>query len=249
VAPVDAFGVPLFTGYAPAFGQSPLHIAANGSPPGAAPVKVESTDFALIQSAMVTLPIWSNPFDPTTATPSDKTVSVLVPYVTIGAGTGFPVTIDGSRDKFYNTFTFDLTGTTVDGNVDFEYGPAIDPTTGSGVANGLIVRAMETQNYLGLIFACAELALDPVQASVGGKDILAVRMYQNGQDILTWLVAHPNAQNDCNIQIKYSPYGNYPDYVSSLTNGVRFGLNPGFGGSVVSDVTVFDPNVVASLGQ
>jgi hypothetical protein len=249
VAPVDAFGVPLFTGYAPAFGQSPLHVAANGSPPSAAPIKVESSDFALIQSAMVTLPIWSNPFDPTTATPTDKSVSVLIPYVSTGAGTGFPVTIDGSRDKFYNTATFDLTGTTVDGNIDFEYGPAVDPSTGSPVANGVIIRAMETTNYLGLIFACAEPSIDPAQAAVGGKDILAVRMYQNAQDIFDWLSAHPNAQTDCNIQIKYSIYGNYPDFVSSLTNGVRFGLNPGFGGSVVSDVTVFDPNVVASLGQ
>jgi len=74
-------------------------------------------------------------------------------------------------------------------------------------------------------------------------------MYDNAATILDWLAQHPGAQAACGVQLKYSIYGNYPDYVSSLTNGVRFGLNPGFGGSVVSDVTVFDPNVVASLGQ
>jgi hypothetical protein len=83
----------------------------------------------------------------------------------------------------------------------------------------------------------------------GTTDVLAVRMYDYGVNILSWLTAHPGAISDCGIQIKYSIYGNYPDYISSLTNGVRFGLNAGQGGSVVVDGTLFDPNVVATLGQ
>ena len=59
----------------------------------------------------------------------------------------------------------------------------------------------------------------------------------------------PSATTACGIQIKYSIYGNYADYVSSLTYGVRFGFTPGFGGSVVTDLTLFDPNVVPTLGQ
>jgi hypothetical protein len=74
-------------------------------------------------------------------------------------------------------------------------------------------------------------------------------MYDNADSILNWIAANPSSVADCGIQIKYSIYGNYADFISFLQNGVRFGLNPGFGGAVVSDVTLFDPNVVASLGQ
>jgi hypothetical protein len=210
---------------------------------------VDPTDFELIQSANVTLPIWSNPYDPTSATPMDKTISVLLPYIPKSANIGFPVTIDGSRDKFYNTnqivFTGaeNLAGTTLEATLDYEY----VPLTGGdgGLYNALIVRAIETQSFLGLIFACAQ----PNPTTQGVTDILTVRMYQNVNDILTWLSAHPGAASACGLEIKYSPYGNYADYVSFLSNGVRIGFNPGFGGSVASDGTLFDPNVVAALGQ
>ena len=80
-------------------------------------------------------------------------------------------------------------------------------------------------------------------------------MYDNADEIFNFLAKYPDlagnnqgAASDCE-SIKYSIYGNYPDYISSLTNGVRLGFTPGFGGSVVTDVTLFDPNVVASLGN
>ena len=74
-------------------------------------------------------------------------------------------------------------------------------------------------------------------------------MYENANDLLGYLATYPGATAACGIEVKYSIYGNYADYISSLQYGVRFGLNPGFGGSVVSDLTLFDPNVVATLGQ
>jgi len=86
-----------------------------------------------------------------------------------------------------------------------------------------------------------------------------VPMYANGADILTWITDHTfgsaNPASDCGIQIKFSIYGNYADYISFGVNpgqsiaGARIGLNPGFGGSVVSEATIFDPNIVASLGM
>jgi hypothetical protein len=241
--PTDAFGKPLFTGYKPAFGASVLNIAANGFSPPASPMTVSASDFTLLQSAMVTLPIWQDPFDPTTATASDPTVSELLPYFPKGANVGFPVTIDGSRDKFYNTNSVDFTGSTLNAVVDYETISVTDPTTNMPT-NELVIRAVESQEYLGLVFACAEP--NPV---TGNPDVLAVRMYQNAQDILDWIAFHPSSVTDCNVQIKYSIYGNYADFISFLTSGVRFGLNPGFGGSVVSDATLFDPNVLALLGQ
>jgi hypothetical protein len=254
VAPVDPVsGLPLYAPYEPAFGASFLNVAANGFPPSASPMQVQPKGFELIQSAMVTVPIWSNPFDPTTAAPNDKTVSILMPFVPQGAGgggeAGFPVTIDGSRDKFYNTNEIvfnsaeNLAGTTLDYTVDWENVPV--STADGGIANQVVVRAVESQAYLGLIMACAQ----PSAAQPGAQDVLAVRMYDNAATILDWLAAHPGAQTACGVQLKYSIYGNYPDFISFLSNGVRLGLNPGFGGSVVSDGTLFDPNVVATLGQ
>ena len=240
LGPTDPTGAEIMAPYAPAFGASVLNIAAYGSAPSASAITISPDGFELLQSAMVTLPLWSNPYDPTTATPQDKTISRLLPYLPKGAGVGFPVTIDGSRDKFYNTYNVDFSGATVDGNLDYEY----TGVTGAdgGTSNILVVRAFETQNYIGLVFPCA-------QPGAAGTDVLAVRMYANAADILGWIASHPGAVSACNIQIKYSIYGNYPDYISFLQNGVRLGLNPGFGGAVVSDVTLFDPNVVASLGQ
>ncbi|HEX8789569.1 MAG TPA: hypothetical protein VF765_01360 [Polyangiaceae bacterium] len=245
-------GQPLFAPYGPAFGQSFLNIAANGYAPSASAMQVDPKGYELIQSAMVTIPIWSNPFDPTTATANDKTVSILMPFVPAGAGgggvAGFPVTIDGSRDKFYNTnetvlnSSENLAGSSLDYTIDWENIPV---TTTSGTQNQNVVRAVESQSYLGLIMACAQ----PSTTVSGTQDILAVRMYDNAATILDWIANHPGAVASCGVQIKYSIYGNYADYISFNNNGVRFGLNPGFGGSVVSDGTVFDPNVIPGLGQ
>jgi hypothetical protein len=246
VGPVDALGNPLLTGYQPAFGQSIFHIAANGQSPTPAPFTLDTqgpqaAPYTLLQSAQLTVPIWSNPYDPTTATPNDKKISALLPYVPKGAGIGFPVTIDGSRDKFYNTDQIDFSGETLSALMDFEQ---IGFTGADGGATpGYVVRAIESGNYLGLAFACNETGAN------GSPDILAVRMYDNATTILDYLAKYPTATNDCQIQIKYSIYGNYADYISTLNNGARFSLNAGFGGSVVADLTLFDPNVVATLGQ
>jgi hypothetical protein len=242
IPPTDASGKSIFTGYSPAFGASILNIPALGSPNVPSPMTVSSSDFTLIQSAMVTLPILSDPYNPQSAKMTDPTVSALLPFVPKGANVGFPVTIDGSRDKFYNTNVVDFTGSTIDAFVDYEYVNSADSQ--GNITTNLVVRAVESSTYLGYVFACAE-----PNPTTGNMDVLAIRMYTNGQDILDWISAHPTATADCNVQIKYSPYGNYADFISFLSNGVRLGLNPGFGGSVVSDATLFDPNVVGLLGQ
>jgi hypothetical protein len=70
-------------------------------------------------------------------------------------------------------------------------------------------------------------------------------MYTSVDDITAWLQAHPTAQDNCSIIIRYSPYNNYPDYITSLTNGVRLGIDQGAGKGRVTDVTVFTPGVGA----
>jgi hypothetical protein len=237
LAPIDPLtSKPIWNGYSPAFGQSFLNLAANGNPPLASPMAVATTDYTLIQSAMVTIPIWSNPYDPTSATATDKTVSALIPFVPKGADTGILVTIDGSRDKFYNTNELVFDGISFSGTIDYEVVP--EATTDGGSANTMVIRGVEANDYLGLVPFC-----------YSGGDVLAIRMYQDGQTILDWINSHPNSKNDCQIEIKYSIYGNYADYITSLSNGVRISLNAGFGGSVVADMVTFDPNIVPTLGQ
>jgi hypothetical protein len=125
--------------------------------------------------------------------------------------------------------------------VDYEYVGTNTPD--GGVQTQTVIRAVESQAYLGQIMACA------APGPTGSMDILAVRMYDNVNTIYQWLAQHPTAAASCNLQTKYSIYGNYADYISFNNNGVRLGFNPGFGGSVVSDGTLFDPNVIGSLGQ
>jgi hypothetical protein len=256
--PAGSGTCPQFYGYEPAFGASVFNIAAYGAQATAAAFTVDTAGpatgpYPLIESAMITVPIWSNPFDPTSAKPAtDKTISALLPFLPKGAGVGFPVTIDGSRDKFYNTNQMTFTGETLDATLDFE--SVAFNTADGGVTTGNVVRAVESTNYLGLAFACVQTSIGPdaahpLRVAAGQPDVLAVRMYENADDLLEYLKIYPSATAACGIQIKYSPYGNYADYISSLQYGVRFGLTPGFGGAVVTDLTLFDPNVVATLGQ
>ena len=234
LGPTDAAGVPIYKDYKGAFGHSLFNIAPLNAAPTTSPIIVNPNGYEFMQAAMVTVPRWSDPYDPSTASSSDPTIKVLIPYLPKGASVGFPVSIDGSRDKFYNTFNLDFTGETVQANVDYDYVDDADPS------KGIIVRAVETQDFLGQVFACADSATG---------DILSVRMYSPAQDVLDWFAQHPQAFSDCDVVYKYSIYGNYPDYITSRANGIRLAINPGFGGGVISDVTIFDANVVAGLGE
>jgi hypothetical protein len=252
--PQDSTGkTPLYAPYAAAFQQSAFAIAPNNSTPYPAPLSIDTkganNQYPYIESAMVTVPIWSNPFDPTSATPGDKTLSTLVNYEPVGSDQGFPVTIDGSRDKWYNANTLNLSGISFSATVNYDF--FATTTQDGGVGQGVAIRAFQMGDFLGEVFTCAQPNpnAQSLPATTNPTDILGVRMYQNAADILSWLANHPNATGSCGVQIKYSIYGNYPDYISFLNNGVRLGLNAEFGGAVVTDVVLFDPNVVSGLGQ
>ena len=55
------------------------------------------------------------------------------------------------------------------------------------------------------------------------------------------LAAHPKAYDNCQMIIRYSPFGNYADYITSLSGGVRLGITQGGGFGRVVDVTLFVP--------
>jgi hypothetical protein len=234
---LDDDGNPLLNRYAGAFGTTHFTIPAQGAPATASALAIKRV-YPLISSAMVTLPKWSNPFDPSSARRKDPTLEVLLPYAPKGASVGFPVSIDGSRDKFVDTYAIDFSGAGISANVDYDF------IVGDSGQQSLVIKAIETQDFLGSVFVCAQ-----PNEQTGSTDLLAVRMYTPSQDILDWFSSHPHGMADCDVVYKYSSFGNYPDFITSRTNGIRLGINPGFGGARVTDVVVFDPNVVAALGE
>ncbi|MFO0661991.1 MAG: hypothetical protein U0165_19490 [Polyangiaceae bacterium] len=220
---LDDIGRPLLAGYPGAFGSSTTALAL-----GTTPVKILET-YPSIQQAKVSMPRFSNPYDPSSA--SLGNLELLIPWLPKQPGVGFPVALSGTIDKFVETAQLDLSGTTITANIDYD--AAIDPSTGQPASDGsLQFLAVETTDFLGEVFMCRDS---------GTGDILGVRMYTPVAEILEWLVAHPSQYEQCGIIIRYSPYNNYVDYITSLTNGVRLGITQGGGFGRVVDVTLFVP--------
>jgi hypothetical protein len=183
-----------------------------------------------IASAILALPSYANPYD---LTSTNTPLTTITPWLPYQPGNGFNIPINGQRNQFVQTGSLDFSGVTITTNVD--YLPINDPD--SGALTGATIAAVETQDFLGEVFPC----VDPATS-----DILRVKMYSSSLDIVNWLEAHPGAQAACNIFIRYSPYDNYPDYITSVTNGVLVSVNPGAGSgaSRIADATIFNPGLL-----
>jgi hypothetical protein len=222
---LDDHGRPIMSQYKGAFSATGtvLHLG------GQSPIKLAtSTAMAAIQSAMISLPLHADSYDLTTPPldPAKRYFDFLVPYLPKQPGVGFPVALSGTRDKFIDTAQIDLTGTTVSANVDIDLFDPLYP------AKGYTLKAVETTDFLGYVFLC----VDP-----DSNDVLAVKMYSPAADILDWIDKHPATVDSCGMVVRYSPYNNFPDYITSLTNGVRLGITQGGGFGRVVDVTLFSP--------
>ena len=163
-------------------------------------------------------------------------VRKLIPWLPEGAGVGFPIAINGSQDKWIKTFQMDFSGVTVSANIDYHM---VAASAGSG--QDLKVEAVETTDFLGEVFLCADTKGDPSLPDT----FLHVRMYSPASTITTWFANHPGAVTACGIIYQYSAYGNFIDTVTSTTNGVRLGINPGGGQGRIVDVTLYDINTTA----
>jgi hypothetical protein len=242
---LDEGGDPLLSHYEGAFGSSATAFTLGGGASPSVPVPVtlvkgqgdtaaKDGTFPDIEEALVSVPLHVNPYDLTSAPPpnGNPAAEVLVPWAPKQPGVGFPVSLDGSRDRFIQTYQLDLTGSQISANIDYDFllnrngQPAQPPQ--------LLFLAVETTDFLGDVFVCQDTST---------RDLLTVHMYTAVADILDWLAAHPTAYNDCQIIIKYSPYGNYADYISSLRNGVRLGVTQGGGYGRIVDGTLFDPTL------
>jgi hypothetical protein len=221
--PLDQNGQPRLLKYKGAFGSNSTAFTL-----GPTPIKITQT-FTNIQQAMISMPVYQNPYDPMSA--KLPALNILIPWAPKQPGIGFPLALTGTLDKFITTAQLDFSGTTITANIDYD--AVIDPMTLQPKADGsLQFLAVETTDFLGEIFVCQD-------APTG--DLLGVRMYTTVATILDWLGSHPGSYDACGIIIRYSPYGNYADYITSLTNGVRLNITQGGGFGRVVDVTLFVP--------
>jgi hypothetical protein len=123
--------------------------------------------------------------------------------------------------------------------------PASDPNpqdTNPPTPFGVNIQAWETQDFLGEIFVCYDTGTAGARAGTGVPgDILSAHMYTPASAIIDFMSSHPGSQSACQIVVRYSPFDNYPDYITSLSTGVRLDIDQGYGYGRVVDATLFVP--------
>ncbi len=239
---VSTFVLPVPTGVGSVFsvGQRPQtsarlsYVGADGTHPDV------GTNTETL-TAYVNVPNMTDPYNATTmaATPNPilSTAKVTVPWIGKYDNVGFSVPINGQQDKFYPTEAIDFSGILLSYALDVV--PWADPIT--HVQDGtLTVEAIEGGDFLGEAFLCQDIGGFPTP---GTGDLLGVHMYDSAASILTWITNHPGSEDACNIIVRYSPYDNYIDFITSLSAGVQVDINQGGGYGRVVGVIAFDPNL------
>jgi hypothetical protein len=233
-------GEPILSGYCGIW--NPTQFAL-----GTSNIKLTNADWSLDKQTYterqeIEVPVLQNPYDATSK--ALDPIRVLVPWKPIQSGTGFPVAVNGQNDVFVNTAQLDFVGQVVTPVVDY-LPVTVTPDKGEPYQAANIL-AYESQDFLGDVFLCYDTVTAADRVGTGRPgDILAVHMYTPVQEIIDWLQKHPTARDQCQIIVRYSPYNNYPDYITSLANGVRVGVDVGGGFGRVTDVTLFTPGVGA----
>jgi hypothetical protein len=231
---LDDNGDPILKPYKGAFGDADTAFRLDSSH-----LTITQT-YDSIQSAMVSIPRTQNPYDPSSAALDPLTL--LIPWTPRQPGVGFPIPLTGTIERFVEAADLDFSGTTISANVNYEVLPPDNadgtPATPAqklkvGDTGKIHLLAVETNDFLGEVFLCQ----DP-----NTGDLLGARMYTSVKGLLEWFDNHPGSYDSCGIIIRYSPFGNFVDYITSLQNGVRLGITQGGGFGRVNDVVLFVPN-------
>jgi hypothetical protein len=189
------------------------------------------------QQATVSVPTFVNPYDPTSV--PGPVIQKLLPFAPKQPGVGFNVPITGGTNYFIQANLIDFSGVTI--TSPLYYDCVIDPTTNLCKSDGsLQLEGVATADFLGKVFLCQE-----------GADVLSAQMYTPVNEILTWIEQHPGAyagNNDCQMVLRYSPFNNYLDDITSGANGVTVEVTQGGGYGRIVGATLFVPGQVG-LGQ
>jgi hypothetical protein len=201
----------------------------------------------------------------TTCDPADPTYAsaigpFIMPWDPPELESGFTIPVNGSSDKDIRTPGLLFEGQLETYTVDYQpwkdsAQPSCEFNGGTCNAgfncvnkvcvasdNSIQILAIESHDFLGEVFLCQD-------QDTG--DVLSARMYEPAPTILDWIANHPgvplngvpSASDNCNIIVRYSAFNNYPDFITSLANGVKVNINPGQGLGRVVDATLFDPIV------
>ena len=101
------------------------------------------------------------------------------------------------------------------------------------MSNGALqFNAVFSSDFLADVFLCQ----DP-----NTGDLLSARMYSSVGVLLDFLSTHPGLYDACGLIIRYSPYDNYADYITSLNNGVQVEVTQGGGYGRIVGALMFVP--------
>jgi hypothetical protein len=184
-----------------------------------------------IMSAEIEMPIYTNPYDGTKGV--SGSITRMVPYEPKQPGLGFNIPINGQLDKFISTYHCDLSGRTISMHLAWDW--TMDSTTLQPKGdNSIDIKGFHADDFLGDVFLCQD---------ADTKDLLKARMYTTTDYMLDWMIQHQTAVDECELIVRYSPFGNYPDYIASLLNGVMVGINQGGGKGRVIDAQMWIPGL------
>lgn len=214
----------------------------------------------LVEGAHTVIPNFANPWAATSnpKDPNATPINVLVPWVPNQPGNGFPIPYDGTTTKLIQSGELAFEGVLETYHLYYEpwvdiakQNCATDNQCNAGYTcqagqctttdHTIRIAAIGASDFLGEVFMCQ----DPLSG-----DLLHVRMYTSTYTVLQWIANHPgdaagqipSAQAACNLVVRWSPYDNYPDYISSLQNGVVVNSNQGQGYGRIVDAELFDVN-------
>ncbi len=214
---LDDYGQPLLTNYKGAFTETVFTL-------GTSHIKMVQPK-PLIQSALVAVPNYPNPYFPFTgpgvaAAPMIETLGDWRPKA---PNNGYRVVINGQRDKFIPAMSIDFTGSTLGLLLDVE----------QQSDKSLKIVAAQSGDYMGDLFLCR----DPATG-----DLLRVEQYESMAEVVNWIQEHPGSYDACGFIIRYSPFNNYPHMLAATKAGIVLTVNAGSGFGRISSVEIYDLN-------
>ncbi len=221
---IDETGRRLLADYPGPFSQGTVFQLGIGAPSA---VNVTETH-ADIQQALVSVPLQKNPYDSSTAT--GDVFTALVPWTPKQPGVGFPIALNGTQDKFVSSYDLDLTGTTITADIKYDV-----LTDASGKPQGIQLEAVHSTDFLGQVFLCS------AQNPDGSVSLLHAAMYTPVSSLLNWINTHQGAAAQCGLIVRYSPYNNYPDFITATGTGVRLEVTQGGGLGRIVGAILFAP--------
>jgi hypothetical protein len=214
------------TGTRPLLDKYPGAFSETGFTLGTRHMKVEQK-FPKFANVKAEIPNFANPYDTTS---TNTPFHVLTDWKPLLPNTGLSIPVNGQRDKFVATASFHIAGETL--QMDFDYLP--ENVSADGQQETVHLVGVSAGNFLGEVFICK----DPYTG-----DLLSAHMYSSMGEIIDWVQSHPGAYDNCNIIVRYSPYNNYPRFISSVANGIILQGNSGSGFGRVHYVQLFTPGL------